>query len=159
MTDNNIILDSEKLFGLEMNNILNNDNINWLIQKSQYKYCYMDFILINIHNLYSVYLEHKERYYKTGYSSYDSFFITNKKINMIDKYYSNCYFVFDFRKQTGNEDELYYIKYDKKLFDTYEVDRYDRKLILKSDCKINFKNLMDDMTGSIKNINLDLLNI
>lgn len=152
---NKTILDSEKLFGLEMNDTLNKTDINWLIQKSQYEYCYIDFILVNIHNLYSVFLEHKERVYKTGYSSYDSFFISNKKILMIEKYYKNCYLVFDFRKQTKKEDELYYIKYNKKLFNTYEVDCYDRRLILKKDCKTNFKNLMNDMCGSINNINLD----
>jgi hypothetical protein len=152
---NEVILDSEALFGLEMNNYLNNKDTDWLIQKSQYKFCYVDFILINIHNLYSVYLEHKERNYKTGFKSYDSFFITNKKILMLEEYYKNCYLVFDFRKDTGKEEEFYWIKYDTELFNTYETDTKNRRLILKKDCSIGFDNLMKDMTGKISNINLD----
>jgi hypothetical protein len=48
-----IILDSEKLFAVAINNHLNNKGANWIIHKSEYKYCYIDFILINLNNLYN----------------------------------------------------------------------------------------------------------
>ena len=59
--ENQIILDSEKLFAIAINNYLNNNGAKWIILKSEFKYCYLDFLLINLYNLYSIYLEYKER--------------------------------------------------------------------------------------------------
>ena len=73
--ENPIILNSEKLFAIAINNHLNNNGANWIIHKSQYRFCYLDFVLINLNNLYSVYLEYKERSYAYGYKSYETYFI------------------------------------------------------------------------------------
>jgi hypothetical protein len=48
--ENPIILDSEKIFLLSINNYLNNNGANWKIIKSEYKYCYIDFLLVNLNN-------------------------------------------------------------------------------------------------------------
>jgi hypothetical protein len=98
--ENPIILDSEKLFLLSINNYLNNNGANWIIHKSQYKYCYLDFILINLNNLYSVYIEFKERSYSYGYKSYDTYFISLRKYQAIKKCYNNCFIVWDFTHST-----------------------------------------------------------
>ena len=150
-----IILDSEKLFAVAINNHLNNKGANWIIHKSEYKYCYIDFILINLNNLYSVYLEHKERSYKYGYKSYETYFISLRKYEAIKKCYNNCYIIFDFTLQTKNDNEFYYIKFDEKLFDTFESDEDKSRLLIPNKfCKTGFYNLMAEMVDKIPNRNL-----
>ena len=151
-------IDSEVRFGLELNNSLNNNGDNYIIQKSLYPYCYIDFCIINTQNLYCVYLEHKERKYKSGYTSYDSYFITKNKINNIKKFYGNCYLVFDFRKNCNdNPLEFYWIKYDEELFNTYEVCGKNIK-VLHKDCNVGYKSLIKEIT-KYGNINLDKVDL
>jgi hypothetical protein len=150
-----IILDSEKLFLLSINNHLNNNGANWIINKSEYKYCYIDFILTNLNNLYSVYLEYKERNYAYGYKSYETYFISLRKYEAIKQYYNNCYIVWDFTHNTKNDDEFYYIKFDEKLFDTFEKDIDKSRLLIPSNlCKTGFVNLMTELVDKIPNRNL-----
>ena len=150
-----IILDSEKLFLLSINNHLNNNGANWIINKSEYKYCYIDFILTNLNNLYSVYLEYKERNYAYGYKSYETYFISLRKYEAIKQYYNNCYIVWDFTHNTKNDDEFYYIKFDEKLFDTFEKDIDKSRLLIPSNlCKTRFDNLVSEMIDAVPNKNL-----
>ena len=152
---NNIILDSEKLFAIKINNYLNKNNANWIIHKSEFKYSHLDFLLINLNNLYSVYIEYKERCYAVGYTSYETYFISLKKFYAIKKHYHNCYIIFDFTHSTKNEDEFYYIKYDKELFDTFEKDLDKSRLLIPSNlCKTNFDNMTTELIDMIPSRNL-----
>jgi len=151
-----IILDSEKLFAIAINNYLNKNGANWKIFKSEFEYCYLDFILINLNNLYSVYLEYKERNYAVGFKSYDTYFISLRKYRAIKKHYTNCYIVWDFTQQTKNDDDFYYIRFDKELFETFEKDYNKSRLLIPSKfCKCSFELLMTELIDTIPTRNLD----
>tara|TARA_R110000782_G_scaffold242653_1_gene329132 strand:+ start:60 stop:545 length:486 start_codon:yes stop_codon:yes gene_type:complete len=153
--EKNFILDSEIIFANSINNYLNENNANWKIIKSEFKYCYIDFILINLNNLYITHLEYKERAYAIGYTSYESYFISLKKYNAIKKCYNNCYIIFDFTYSTKDDDEFYYIKFDEDLFNTFEKDQFKSRLLIPSKfCKTTFHSLMQDMVDVISNRNL-----
>jgi len=153
--ENPIILDSEKLFAIAINNHLNSNGANWKIIKSEFKYCYLDFVLINLNNLYSVYLEYKERNYAYGYKSYETYFISLRKYQAIKQHYNNCFIVWDFTHQTNNDDEFYYIRFDEKLFNAFEKDETKSRLLIPSKfCKTRFENLMTEMIDIIPNRNL-----
>jgi len=153
--NNKEILDAEKLFAILLNTCINANKANYIIQKSQYKYCYIDFILLNINNLHTTYIEYKERTYKTGFKSYPSYFISLRKYNAIKKYYKNSYIIFDFTHQTKDEDEFYYIKYDEKLFKTFNKDlEYNRLEIPNHICSKKFTNLVNEL---LQTTNLNLL--
>ena len=153
--ENLIILDSEKLFAIAINNHLNNNGANWKIIKSEFIYCYVDFVLINLNNLYTIHLEYKERNYAYGYKSYDTYFISLRKYQAIKKCYNNCYIVWDFTHNTANDDEFYYIKYDEELFKTFEKDIDKSRLLIPSNlCKTRFDNLVSQMIDAVPNKNL-----
>jgi len=149
------ILDSEKIFATTINNYLNENNPNWKIIKSEFKYCYIDFILINLNNLYITHLEYKERSYARGYTHYDSYFISLRKYQAIKKCYNNCYIVFDFTHSTKDDNQFFYIKYNEDLFNTFEkaIDK-SRLLIPSNLCKKRFDNLLLEMVDMIPNRNL-----
>ena len=153
--ENPIILDSEKLFAIAINNYLNNNGANWIIHKSEFKYCYIDFILINLNNLYTIHLEYKERSYARGYTHYDSYFISLRKYRAIKKCYNNCYIVWDFTHSTKNDDDFYYIRFDKELFETFFKDETKSRLLIPSNlCKSGFVSLMTELIDVIPNKNL-----
>jgi len=149
------ILNSEKIFATTINNYLNKNNSNWKIIKSEFKYCYIDFILINLNNLYTTHLEYKERNYCYGYTHYESYFISLRKYQAIKKYYNNCYIVFDFTHSTKDINQFFYIKYDEELFNTFEKDYNKSRLLIPSNlCKTLFESLMLEMIDIIPNRNL-----
>jgi len=149
------ILNSEKIFATTINNYLNKNNSNWKIIKSEFKYCYIDFILINLNNLYTTHLEYKERNYCYGYTHYESYFISLRKYQAIKKYYNNCYIVFDFTHSTKDINQFFYIKYDEELFNTFEKDYNKSRLLIPSNlCKTLFESLMLEMIDIIPNKNL-----
>ena len=145
------IINTEKLFCLELNNDISND---YNIIKSQYKYCNVDILLINRFNLYSVYIEYKKREYKIGFTSYDSYFIGKVKLIEIDKNYKNCYFIWDFRDSSKskeyNDKQFFYIKYNQEFMNKYELD-YDKKnesyryKILSVDCDLGYDNFIKEL--------------
>jgi len=149
------MINSEKIFKLELNNILYE---NWDIVKSNYQFCYMDFLLFNRNNLYNVFIEYKKRHYTYNKSIYTSFFIGEKKLKMIDLYYNNSYLIWDFRNKNTNETDFFYLKYDKSLLESkkeYDNKHYSyRFLIDKNKCKNGFDNFINEIK-SITNINLD----
>tara|TARA_R110000787_G_scaffold1147_1_gene4104 strand:+ start:104 stop:583 length:480 start_codon:yes stop_codon:yes gene_type:complete len=152
---NQHFLDSEKIFATTINNYLNENNSNWKIIKSEFKYCYIDFILINLNNLYITHLEYKERSYARGYTHYDSYFISLRKYQAIKKCYNNCYIVFDFTYSTKDDNQFFYIKYNEDLFNSFEKDYGKNRLLIPSNlCKKRFENLMLEMVDSISNRNL-----
>jgi len=149
------MLDSETIFFNTINDYFDKHKKNWKIIKSDYVYSYIDFILINLNNLYSIHLEYKERQYCRGYNHYDSYFISLRKYEAIKKCYSNCYIVWDFTHDTKNDNEFYYIRFDEKLFETFEKDHSKNRLLIPSNlCKTHFKNLILDMVEAIPNKNL-----
>ena len=149
------ILNSEKIFATTINNYLNKNNSNWKIIKSEFKYCYIDFILINLNNLYTTHLEYKERNYCYGYTHYESYFISLRKYQAIKKCYNNCYIVFDFTHSTKDINQFFYIKYDEELFNTFEKDYNKSRLLIPSNlCKTLFESLMLEMIDIIPNRNL-----
>ena len=153
--ENPIILDSEKIFANSINNYLNKNNPNWKILKSEFKFCYIDFILINLNNLYITHLEYKERSYCYGYKTYDTYFISLRKYEAIKKCYNNCFIVWDFTHNTKNDDEFYYIKYNDDLFKTFEKNETKSRLLIPSKfCKTRFDNLLTEMIDIIPNRNL-----
>jgi len=148
-------LNSEKIFALSINNYLNNNGANWKIIKSEFKFCYLDFLLINLNNLYAVYIEYKERNYALGYKSYDSYFISLRKFYAIKKNYKNTYIIFDFSLKTNNENDFFFIKYDEKAFSSFEKDFNKNRLLIPSNyCKTGFDNLMIELVDIIPNQNL-----
>ena len=165
--ENQIIIDSEKLFALAIEKYLNENKAKWTIIKSEFMYCYLDFVLINLYNLYTVYVEYKERAYKFGHTQYDSYFISLAKYNAIKKHYTNTYIVWDFTHQTKNDDEFYYIRYNEALFKTFEKDDVkhslakvamtfkNRLLIPSKFCNIGFDNLMTNLIDIIPRNNLN----
>lgn len=149
------MLDSETLFFNTINGYFDKNKKNWKIIKSDYKYSYIDFILINLNNLYSIHLEYKERQYCRGYTHYDSYFISLRKYEAIQKCYNNCYIVWDFTHDTKNNNEFYYIKFDDELFKSFEKDYSKNRLLIPSKfCKTQFKNLILDMVEAISDRNL-----
>ena len=153
--ENHILIDSEKLFAFAINNYLNENGANWKIIKSEFKYCYLDYILINLNNLYTVYLEYKERSYSYGYTHYESYFISLRKYEAIKKHYHNCYLVWDFTHQTKNDNEFYYIKFNDELFNTFKKDLHKNRLLIPSEfCKSGFENLMTELIDIIPHRNL-----
>ena len=58
LIENEIILDSEELFKIKL---LEKVGSEWLMLKSQYQMCCIDFIMVNKQNLKSIHLEHKRR--------------------------------------------------------------------------------------------------
>ena len=135
---------------MEPPNINNNvyNNLDQIIN-------YIDFILINLNNLYTTHLEYKERNYCYGYTHYESYFISLRKYEAIKKCYNNCYIVFDFTHNTNNDNEFYYIKYDEDLFNSFEKDYGKNRLLIPSNlCKTTFINLMTEMIDIIPNRNL-----
>ena len=148
--ENQIIIDSEKLFALAIEKYLNENKAKWTIIKSEFMYCYLDFVLINLYNLYTVYVEYKERAYKFGHTQYDSYFISLAKYNAIKKHYTNTYIVWDFTHQTKNDDEFYYIRYNEALFTIK-----NRLLIPSKFCNIGFDNLMTNLIDIIPRNNLN----
>jgi len=145
-------IESEKIFMLELNDKL---SMNYSILKSKYKFCHIDFVLLNVNNLYSCYIEYKERKYANGYSEYPSFFISKKKIDKIKENYRNCIFIWDFRK--SNPNDFFWIKYNDNFYDKYKID-YDtinnsyRLNILKDDCNNSYDEFIEYFT-SISNKN------
>ena len=133
-----IILDDEELFKIKTLNALNNNDElkNFVMIKSQNKFCSVDFTIINTYNLLSVYVEHKKK--KITASKYNTFFIGFQKLIMIEAYYGqqNLFLVFDC------DDELYFCEYDDKFL------KRDKKIICgskvieinKSECGIGFDN-------------------
>jgi len=121
-------LNSEKIFALSINNYLNNNGANWKIIKSEFKFCYLDFLLINLNNLYAVYIEYKERNYALGYKSYDSYFISLRKFYAIKKNYKNTYIIFDFSLKTNNENDFFLLNMMRKHL------VHLKKILIKIDC-------------------------
>ena len=152
---NQHFLDSEKIFATTINNYLNENNSNWKIIKSEFKYCYIDFILINLNNLYITHLEYKERTYALGFTSYKSYFISLKKYHAIKKCYNNCCIVYDFTHSTKDDNQFFYIKYDEDLFNTFEQDQYKSRLLIPSKfCKTGYEKLLTEMIDAVPNRNL-----
>ena len=133
-----LILDDEEVFKIKTLNALNNNDElkNFVMIKSQNKFCSVDFTIINTYNLLSVYVEHKKK--KISASKYNTFFIGFQKLIMIEAYYGQqiLFLVFDC------EDELYFCEYDDKFL------KRDKKIICgskvieinKSECGIGFDN-------------------
>ena len=133
-----LILDDEEVFKIKTLNALNNNDElkNFVMIKSQNKFCSVDFTIINTYNLLSVYVEHKKK--KISASKYNTFFIGFQKLIMIEAYYGQqiLFLVFDC------EDELYFCEYDDKFL------KRDKKIVCgsrvieinKSECGIGFDN-------------------
>jgi hypothetical protein len=133
-----LILDDEEVFKIKTLNALNNNDElkNFVMIKSQNKYCSIDFTIINTYNLLSVYVEHKKK--KITASKYSTFFIGFQKLIMIDTYYGQqkLFLVFDC------EDDLYFTEYDDKFLKREIKMICGSKVIEinKSECGIGFDN-------------------
>lgn len=137
------LLDTEKEFMIELNEDIYE---NYNILKSKFKYCNVDFCIINIHNLYCFYLEYKKREYVRNYTHYDSYYISETKLNEVSKNYNNCIFIWDFRNDKCND--FFWIKFDNSFFDKYSKS-YDKKNcswryeILSNDCNCGYDKFVD----------------
>jgi hypothetical protein len=138
---------SEGNFMIEINDKL---SLNYTIIKSQFKYCNVDFLLLNNNNLYTCYIEYKQRQYANGYNNYPSFFIGKTKMDNIKKHYKNCIFIWDFRKSNSNH--FFWIKYDDNFYNKYEVEKdyinnSYRFRILKDDCNNSYDEFIEYFTS------------
>jgi len=142
-----IILDDEEVFKIKMLDALNknNDVENFVMIKSGYKYCSIDFTIINTYNLLSVYVEHKKK--KISASNYNTFFIGFQKLIMIDTYYGQqkLFLVFDC------EDEIYFTEYDSKFLKRdVKIVRGGKVVeINKSECGCGFEKLTQKVIESL----------
>mgnify|MGYP003677987810 CR=1 FL=1 len=75
-----LILDDEEVFKIKTLNALNNNDElkNFVMIKSQNKFCSVDFTIINTYNLLSVYVEHKKK--KITASKYNTFLLDFKNL-------------------------------------------------------------------------------
>ena len=99
-----IILPSEDQFKMKLMKSLGNQ---YLIIKSQNKYCSIDFGIINRYNLKMIHLEHKKRAIKS--TSYPSTIINQSKLLSFERNYENAIMVWEYI------DALKYLEYSKDL--------------------------------------------
>ena len=99
-----IILPSEDLFKMRLMKSLGNQ---YLIIKSQNKYCSIDFAILNRYNLKMIHLEHKKRAIKS--TSYPSTIINHSKLVSFDRNYQNAIMVWEYT------DGLKFLEYAKDL--------------------------------------------
>ena len=126
MIKQEILLDSEGRFKKRLLDASKNNNYKMI--KSHLKYCSIDFIIINLDNLKSVYLEHKKK--TINGSNFASFMINKCKLDACKKAYSDCIFIWDCL------DDVYWCFYDESLHQSRlevinESDVYfiDKKLV------------------------------
>jgi hypothetical protein len=138
-----IILDKEHEFLLKLIEELGD---KYEIIKSQNKYCNIDFIVINRHNLKTLYIEHK---FRNVVDKYDTLFIGKTKINNILSLYSKCVIVWEFIGDVFYSIEVcddmlvkYYMAY---VMGSYALE------ISKEDCNKSIDNLIENI---IKNLEI-----
>lgn len=131
-----MLLDTEQEFSKELIKRL---PTKFQLIKSNYKFCIIDFILINNDNLKVIYLEHKRRFIKGV--SFPSIWIKVSKVRAILKNYGKFIFV-----NTLNDD-LYFITIDNKTIDKYEQEtNIYNELVLNIKIE-DFNNGFDDLSN------------
>lgn len=139
-----IKIDSEFKFFIQLYEHLDKDK--YFLTKSSNKYCSIDFMIMENSTLKTLYLEHKSR---LRYEAFDTFLISKKKLDNIDKNYSNTFLIYEFK------DGLYYCKFNKDLLNSkenfvcggacYELE--------KKHFKTGFNNLIIDIKQELKPFN------
>jgi len=146
-TDGVVILDDEALFKIKTLDALNNNDEmkNFLMIKSQDKYCNVDFSIINTRNLRMIYVEHKRKHIKAN--DFSTFFIGFQKLIMIDTYYGSNKLFLCFEC----DDDFYYTEYDEKFL------KRDKKIVRggkvieidKSECGVGFDKFTQKLVESL----------
>jgi len=131
-----VLIESEQLFIMNINENLENRHIQTI--KSENQYNPIDIIIINRKNIKTIYIEFKERSIKFN-NKYKSIIINKSKIEAIKKIYKKCVFVFKY----GNNYK--YIRYNKKLFDTFNT------------CIIKSQNVINIPIEHVKNSDINEL--
>ena len=114
-----VVNDNEKNFMYKLNKSIGN---NYEILQSKHRYCVVDFIAINKLNLNSFHIEHKKR--SGDRCGYDTLLIGFNKLNMVDKFYPNCYYCWEY------DNDFYYIKHSKKLLECATSYSFNSKVYL-----------------------------
>ncbi len=84
-------IDTEHLFFIK---IINNFDMNkYFITKSNNKYCNIDFLIMENNNLKTLYIEYKKRNIRS--KNYNSFLLSNKKLEAINNKYKNTLIIYD----------------------------------------------------------------
>ena len=112
--------------------------------KSEYKYASIDFIVINLENLKSVYIEHKKK--NINGNNFDSFMINKCKIDSCKKDFKKCIFIWDCL------DDVYWLYYNKELHQSRLEEIYgsDVYFINKKLVNVGFDSLIESINKFIK---------
>jgi len=105
MKKQEILLDSEGKFKKRLLDA--SSGFNYKMIKSEYKYASIDFIIVNLDNLKSIYLEHKKK--SINASNFASFMINKCKLDACKKNYTDCIFIWDCL------DDVYWCFYSAEL--------------------------------------------
>jgi len=134
MKQQSFILDSEGRFKSRL--LLDFNDKNYDVKKSQYKYCSIDFIVLNLDNLKSIYIEHKDK--KINAKNFQSFMINKCKLDACKRYYKDTIFVWDCL------DNVYWCYYSDELHQSRleQINNSDVYFIDKNVVNCGFDNLI-----------------
>jgi len=138
----NVILPSEELFKRRLLDVLGKD---FLIIKSQYKYCSIDFAIINKFNLKILHLEHKER--NCHKNAYPSTIINYSKLMSYKRNYQNTIMIWGYK-----ENAVKYLVYNEDLLKYQTSDCKNQEVIfIQNDIlKDGFDNLIATIINKLK---------
>ena len=141
MKKQQIILDDEGKFKSRLLDACKEKNYKML--KSHYRYASIDFIIINLENLKSVYIEHKKK--NINGNNFDSFMINKCKIDSCKKDFKKCIFIWDCL------DDVYWLYYNKELHQSRLEEIYgsDVYFINKKLVNVGFDSLIESINKFI----------
>ena len=137
-----IILDSEELFKLQL---LESIGDRYMCFKSQHKFSVIDFICINKNNLNNFYIEHKKR--EGEKCNYSTLYIGYDKVNKVNQYYSNCYYVWSF------DNVFYWVKHNESFlqYNTTYLNGSRVYLIPVNICNTSYESFVSEINSFSNN--------
>ncbi len=137
-----VILPSEELFKRKLLEVLGDE---YLIIKSQYKYCSIDFAIINKFNLKILHLEHKER--NCNKNAYPSTIINYSKLMSYKRNYQNTIMIWGYK-----ENAVKYLVYSEDLLKYQTSDCKNQEVIfIQNDILLDgFDNLIATIINKLK---------
>ncbi len=138
----NVILPSEEDFKKRLVEVLSDE---YLVIKSHFKYCSVDFAIINKWNLKILHLEHKQR--KCHQNRYPSTIINYSKLMSYKRNYQNTIMIWSYET-----DAVKYLVYSEDLLKYQTSDCKNQEVIyIKNDIlKDGFDNLIATIIKKLK---------
>lgn len=137
-----LILPSEEIFKRKLLDVLGDE---YLIIKSQYKYCSIDFCIVNKFNLKILHLEHKER--NCHKNLYPSTIINYSKLMSYKRNYQNTIMIWGYK-----ENAVKYLVYSEDLLKYPTSDCKNQPVIyIQNDILLDgFDNLIATIINKLK---------